>query len=112
MYGICDNDYVRDIWDLNGLVDATPDSEQFSFCRSNANCIIYHFLDRIWEWMNMYNWYSYVVLIASIWNYNNRFGIGQGIENTFVKLMNISSLAFFVSAICSMEWKVTRKDIN
>ena len=112
MYGIYDNNYVRDTWDLNSLVDTIPDSEQFSFCRSNANCIIYHFLDRIWEQIDVYNWYSYVVLDASIWNYDNRFKIGQSVENTFIKLANMSSLAFFVSAICLMEWKATRKGIN
>ena len=49
MYDICDNDYVRDTWDLNGLVDITPDNEQFSFYRSNADYMIYYFLNRIRE---------------------------------------------------------------
>jgi len=112
MYGVHDDNYVRDTWDLNGLVDATPDSKQFSFCGSNADCMMYHFLDRIWEWMDVQNWCSYVVLDTSILNYDDRFGIGQSIENTFIKLANMSSLAFFVSVICLMEWKATRKDIN
>ena len=55
MYGICDDDYVRDTWDLNGLVDITPDNEQFSFHRSNTDYMIYYFLDRIQEQMNIYN---------------------------------------------------------
>ena len=55
MYGVHDDDYMRDTWDLNGLVDATPDSEQFSFCESNADCMMYHFLDRIQEQMDVHN---------------------------------------------------------
>ena len=47
MYSICDDNYVRDTWDLNGLVDATSDSKQFGFHRSNADYMMYYFLDRI-----------------------------------------------------------------
>jgi len=112
MYGICDDDYVRDTWDLNSLVDTTTDNEQFSFYRSNADYMIYYFINSIWEQMDACNWCSYVVLDASIWNYDNIFGIRQDIENIFIKLINMSSLVFFVSAICLIEWKMTRKDIN
>ena len=42
MYNICDDNYI-----LNGLVDATSDSKQFGFHKSNANCMMYCFLDKI-----------------------------------------------------------------
>ena len=42
MYNICDDNYI-----LNGLVDATSDSKQFGFHKSNTNYMIYCFLDKI-----------------------------------------------------------------
>ena len=49
MYGICDDDYIRNTQKLNGLVNAIPNNKQFSFYRSNADYMIYHFLNRIQE---------------------------------------------------------------
>jgi len=103
IYSACNNDYVGDFWDLNSLVDTISNSKQFSFHRSDTNYMMYHFIDRIWEWMDVHDWHNNVVLDDSIWNYSNRIGIGQGVKNFFIKFVNISSLTFFVSVICSVK---------
>ena len=71
-----------------------------------------YFLDRIWEWVNMCDECSDIVLNTSVWNYDNRFEISWSFEDTFIKSTNVGGLAFFVSMIYMMKRKVTRKNVN
>ena len=38
--------------------------------------------------------------------------LDKALRTFFVKFVNISSLTFFVSVICLVKWKITRKRIN
>jgi len=40
MYGISHNDNIFSVLDLNSLINFTSDQKQFSFHRSDINCIV------------------------------------------------------------------------
>lgn len=66
--------------------------------------MIYYFIDRIWTQIDVHNQCSNIVLDTSI----NIFGIRWSIKNFFI---NMSSLTFFVSAIFSVKWKISLRQL-
>ena len=111
MDSICDNNNTIDILKVSCLINATFDSEKFSFSRSDINCMMNCLGQNILTRINMQNRSSDIVFNIDIRNDNDSFRIYIGVFNDFVEFLKVDFHNVFISAVNCMEQKTIRKII-
>ena len=92
MNGISDNDDLRNVVMIWGLVDTTPHGEKFSFCAGDVDYMMDVLGNRVIMGVYMWYWYSNVILDVSICDYNGSRRGTWCLDDHVVKLMSMSSI--------------------
>ena len=95
MYGISHNDNIFSVLDLNSLINFTSDQKQFSFHRSDINCIVNRFGYDILTGVNVQYWNGNILFDAGIWDNKNSVCIWGRIFKKFVKLNKNQKRVFY-----------------
>jgi len=106
--GICDNDDLFNIWDLNGLINPISNGKKFCFSKYDIYSMMNCFCNNILIIIYMWNWSNDIILDTSIgYNYNIVW-VWDGIIKDFIKFLSVSGLGFCILVIYYMEKKMIR----
>ena len=95
---------------MNSLINLVSNSKQFSFSRSDINCIINCFGQNVSTRTDIQNRSSNIVFNTSIRNNNDCFRIHIRVFNDFVKISKINFYDIFISVIYCMKQKNNQKN--
>jgi len=97
---------------ISGLIYAISYSKQFSFCKSDINCLVDCFDDFFVIDVDISDGGGNMILDASIKYHKCNWGFWRGVESNIVKELNICFEICITLLVWSMKRKIIRKDIN
>ena len=105
------NNNKNDVLEMNSLIDAISDSEQFCFSRSDIDSIMNSFGQNPLIRVDIWNQSNNIVFDTSIRDNDNDIGIHTEIFEDFFEISKIDFYKVFIFVVYCMERKTIRKTI-
>jgi len=112
MEQICNDNDFSNVRYTGGLIDATSNSEEFSFCGHDVHSMVYGFNDGFVTDINVSNRDGDIVFDTSISNDESIGGIQRGDDCYFIQLAQLRCETIFTSLVRRIERETARENVN